>query len=436
MTSNETEKNTTEKTAFAVVLVISLVAAQAVVNLRSFIRLSPPIELNKSGLSVSMPRGSAWKNDEKWKFNGDGFAINSSFNAGDNMSRSYARCHYILAEKQMTLQEHFNEYAAIFNSEPVETGQISIQGMVVDWAKISDANEQTPSVPFEIMFGFCRLPEGRCLEIEVLTTEDEKGLASKIFNAIIKSIRFRDNGLLKAGIQIVSGCKSRGLSEPLNRREKQVFFSVLTDASNRPAGFTMDAMATEQNPEARVNAASYFYRKGRPSEEEIGFFKANASFTKFTWRIENRAGSTGKGLEISAEDQNLMIKEQGSEKEHIISKAAVPEIIIDTVLETFADGNQYAVIIDIIGADGTISPLYAEKTEPEKDGNQIINVELLSERAAKQKIYFDKSKNIVKTVFANVGVLTPSTAEEIAKLFPERASLVLSQNRLLDTKGI
>ena len=55
MTNGKTSKTTTEKIAFAAVLIISLVAAQSVINLRSLVHLSAPIELNKSGLSIAMP---------------------------------------------------------------------------------------------------------------------------------------------------------------------------------------------------------------------------------------------------------------------------------------------------------------------------------------------------------------------------------------------
>ncbi|MGA2092162.1 MAG: hypothetical protein ABSH16_01980 [Sedimentisphaerales bacterium] len=456
MTNDKTGRDKLEKIAFAVVLVISLVAAQAIVNLRSLIRLSDPVELSKSGLSVSMPRGSAWHSDDKWKFDGDGFTINSIFTTGANTGRSYARCRYVLAAKQMTAQERFSEYASSLNSETVETGQLAVKGLVVDWAKISDANEQASSVPFEIMFGVCRLPEGRYLEIEVLTTEDEKDLAQNIFNVIIKSIRFSDNGLLKAGIQIVGDCRNEGLAKALNGREKQVSLFMLTDASNRPVGFTMDAFAAEPNTdtqrsaksggvsasevepasESEVEAASYFYKRGRVPEEEVGLLHTDDTFTTFTWRVENRTGARARRLEMSAQDQNLAIQEQGKEKEYTLSKAAVPEIIADQVLRTFLDSNQNSILIDVIRADGTISPLYAEKAEPAQDANQVIKVELLDGRGIRQQIYYDSSKNEIKTVFEQGGVLTRSTAEEIAKLFPERANLVLNRNQLLNRREL
>jgi hypothetical protein len=442
MTNSKTSKIATEKIAFAAVLIISLVAAQLVINLRSFVRLSAPIELSKSGLAVSMPRGGAWRSDYKWKFDGNGFTINSSFNAGTNIGRLYANCRYKLSEKETTPQERFSEYASLLNSEPVETGQISIKGLVVDWAKIGDAGKQMSSAPFEIMFGVCRLPEGRFLEIEVLATGDEKDLAQNIFNAIIQSVRFTDNGLLKAGIQIVSDCRNEGLAKALDGREKQVSLFILTDASNRPIGFTMDAFMGEPNTdtqrstgpasESEIEAASYFYKKDRVAEEEVGYLRTNNAFTEFSWRVGNRAIR----LEMSANDQNLIIQGQDTEKQYTLSQAAVPEIIADQVLRTFLDSNQNAILIDVITSNGTISPLYAEKIEPADDGNQVINVELLNGHGIRQQIYYDSSKNPIKTVFEQDGVLTRSTAEEIAKLFPERANLVLNHDKLLNRREL
>jgi hypothetical protein len=455
MTNGKTGKVAAEKIAFAAVLVISLVAAAMVVNLRSLVRMSAPIELTKSDLSVSMPSGSAWRGSYKWKFDGDGFTINSIFNAGDNMGRSYASCRYILAAKQISAQQRLSEYASSLNSELVETGQIPVKesvpgqnssGLVVDWVKISEAGEQTSSVPFEIIFGVCRLPEGRCLEIEVLATGDEKDVAQNIFSTIIKSISFHDNGLLKAGIQIVSDCRNEGLAKALNGREKQVSLFILNDASNQSIGFTMDAFAIESNTDAQrsagpvsesgIEAASYFYRRGRVHEEEIGLLHTNDAFTEFSWRVENRTVAGVRRLEMSASNQNLVIQKQGKEKQYTLSQAAVPEIIADQVLRTFLDSNENSILIDVIASDGTISPLYAEKIRPAVDGNKVINVELLNGRATPQKIYYNSSKNQIKRVFENIGTLTPSTAEEIAKFFPERDYLVLNRDQLLNRREL
>jgi hypothetical protein len=430
MTNGKTSKIATEKIAFAAILLISLVAAWSVINLRSLVRLSAPIELSKSGLAISMPRGSAWRGDYKWKFDGNGFTINISFNAGANIGRLYVNCRYILSAKETTAQERISEYASLFHSEPAEIGQISIKELIVDWAKIGDAGVQTSGAPFEIMFGVCRLPEGRLLEIDVLATGSEKDLAQNIFNSIIKSISFHDNGLLKAGIQIVSDCRNEGLAKAINNREKQVSLFILTDASNRPIGFTMDAFAAESNTE--IDAASYFYKRGRVSEEEVGHLRTNDTFTEFSWRVANRAIR----LEMSASDQNLIIQGQDTEKQYSLSEAAVPEVIAELVLRTFLDSNQNAILIDVITSNGTISPLYAEKIEPADDVNQVINVELLNGRGIRQQIYYDRAKNPIKTVFEQDGILTSSTAEEIAKLFPERANLVLNRDQLLNRREL
>ena len=446
MTNGKTSKAATEKIAFAAVLIISLVAAQSVINLRSFIRLSAPIELNKSGLTVAMPRGSAWQSDYKWKFDGNGFTINSFFNAGDNIGRLYANCRYKLSEREITAQQRLSEYASLLNSELLETGQISIEGLVVDWAKIGDADEQTSRVPFEIMFGVCRLPEGRLLEIDVLATGDGKDLSQNIFNAIVKSISFHDNGLLNAGIQIVSDCRNEGLAKALNGREQQVLLFMLTDASNQPIGFTLDAFAVESDTDTQrsaepvsetgIEAVSYFYRRGRVSEEEVGLLRTNDAFTEFSWRVENRTRAGARRIEMSAGNQNLVIQGQGKEKQYTLGQAAVPGNIADQVLKTFLDSNQNAILIDIITSDGTISPLYAEKIEPADDGNQVINVELLNGQGIRQQIYYDSSKNPVKRIFENDGVLTPSTAEEIATLFPERDYVVLNRDQLLNRREL
>ena len=65
---NKTGKYIAKTIALPALLVISLLAAQLVMQSKTVIRMSAPIELYRSGLSVSMPSGNGWKCKEKWSF--------------------------------------------------------------------------------------------------------------------------------------------------------------------------------------------------------------------------------------------------------------------------------------------------------------------------------------------------------------------------------
>lgn len=440
--SDKTKRYIAEKIALAGLLVISLLVARLVVELRSVIRLTSPIELSRLGLSVSMPQGNGWRCDGKWGYGDDGYTVNSIFAVGAGQVRSYARCHYLLVSRQTTSQERFSEDAARMNGEVVETGRIDTGQndankptpagrIVVDWARIS-GNE------LEMVSGVCELAGGRQLEIDVLQTGDERGLARNIFERIVKGIQFNDNGLLQAGAQVVSEVRDagpRGIAD-----DNQPVFFILFDSKGKAIGFTMDSMEIREDGESAVRAASYFYRRGLGASEQAGFFRGDAAFGQFDWRFVDNSPRTGrKGIEMSADSGVLTVRKSGAaggQKEYVLGEAAVPDIVLEPVLQKVLGGDQREIVVDVIRPEGAIVPVYIEKMI-EADGNSL-KLEVLDGLGYRQQIYYDDAKRPAKIVVEQQDsyTLKRATADEIAKTFPERAELVLKQDQILDREGI
>ena len=118
---NKTEKYIAKTIALPALLVISLLTARLVMQSKTGIRMSAPIELNRSGLSVSMPSGNGWKCKEKWSFEDSSFNISSIFAVSGLNDRAYAQCRYLLAAGEETPTERLDqEYSG---TKLVTTGQ-------------------------------------------------------------------------------------------------------------------------------------------------------------------------------------------------------------------------------------------------------------------------------------------------------------------------
>ena len=442
---DKTKRYKQEKIALAVILAISLLVARLVVELKGVIRMTAPVELSRSGLSVSMPQGNGWRCDGKWAY-GDGFTINSVFAVRAGQIQSYARCHYILASKQQTIQGRFSEDAEAMSGKVVEMGQMDTgpsasprgeQGgagkLVVDWARISGDDG------LEMLTGICGLADGRELEIDVLQTGAELGLTQNIFERIVKGIQFNDNGLLQAGVQVVSEARDTGLSAGAGDDNQPVFF-ILYDSKGQAIGFTMDSMEVRDEDEPAVKAASYFYRRGLAANEEAGFYRGDVAFRQFDWGVVGSSPRTGrKGIEMSADTGVLTVRKLGAggrEKEYALSESAVPDIALEPVLQRMLDSAPREMIIDLIRSDGVITPVYIEMVN-QSDGNSI-KLEVLDGRGYRQQICYDDTKQPIKIVVEQEDkyMLNRATAEEIAKTFPERAELVLKQDQPFDREGI
>jgi hypothetical protein len=446
VTDNKKGRYVAEKIALPAILVISLLAARLVVGLRSVIRLSVPLELSHSGLSVSMPSGNGWQCEEKWMYEEAGFTFSSALSVAQSsrggIKQAYARCHYLLAPQRDTLQERISQEATDLGGKVVETGQVSVGSLIVDWAMIkADAGERGT---FEIIFGVCPLAAGRQLEIEVFQTEEEQGLAQQVFDKIAKSIRFSDNGLLQAGVQVVSEVREAGLSGILASDDRPVSLFILADAHSLAIGFTMDAMAaTQTDTNTAVKAASYLYMRGPVADEQVEFFRGDGAFEQFTWRVESNSRVGSKGIEMVGQAGMLVVRHLRADREeskYMLGGAAVPDIVIDPVLAKVLDGDGQAIVVDVIRSDGTITPVYVERMDPavgQADSNAV-RVEWLDGRGLWQQIYYDSSKKPVRTVLGRESTYTLNRADanEIAEKFPERAYLVRDRSQLLDREGL
>ena len=442
---NKTGKHIAEKIALPVILVISLLVAQMVMQSKTGIRMSAPIELNRSGLSVSMPSGNGWQCEEKWVYEDGSFDASSVFAVSDRTGRSYARCHYLLAAQKDTPLERVSRH--YIKAETTETGQTMAGDITVDWASVkTDAG-------LEIIVGVAELAAGRQLEIEVLLIAEEQGRAQQVFDKIVKSLRFSDNGFLQAGAQLISGVRGEGLNDILAGDSGQpVSFFTITDAGGRAIGFTIDAMAAAQtDANTALKAAGYYYLRGAVPDEQVSFFRGGADLRQFTWRVETLSRMGSNGIEMTADSGVLKVhrlragltvdRRAGKEAgEYELGEAAVPDVILDPVLTKVLDSNGQAVIIDVIRSEGIITPVYVEKMPPAKgqtDSNSV-KMEWLDGRNYWQQTYYDDSKKPIKMVLGQkiTYTLNRADANEIIRIFPERANLVRDKKQLLDREGL
>ena len=394
------QKHIAKTIALPALLVISLLAARLVMHSKTGIRLSPPIELNRSGLSVSMPSGNGWRCEEKWSFDDSNFIVSSIFAVSGLGDRAYAQCRYMLAAGEETPKERLDQKYP--GTKLVVTGQ-SIEGsLTVNWAIINTDSG------IEIILGVCELAGGRQLEIEVLQGAFEQNPAKDIFEKIIKSIRFSDNGLLQAGIRLISDIRDTGLDIAAgdeNKKPTSIF--TIADSRNKIIGFTMDAMVlVRKDANTAINAADYYYLRGTAANEQVGFFRGSADLRQFAWRVETISRMGNTGIEMSADSGTLSVRRlrvsspfdrrTGRETgEYKLGETAVPDIILEPILTKAMDSSEQAFIIDIIRSDGDIIPVYIEKLPPIKgqtDSNSI-RLECLMGEITPSKLITTAQKN-------------------------------------------
>ena len=477
----EAKKYGADKIALLGLFIVALLIARFVIVSRSAVVLSEPIKLNYAGLSASLPAGNGWRSGKQWKYEKNAFILSSFFDSGFGNVTGLAQCRYLLAAAEATPDTLFREKASAIGGAIAETGQIltdrpgsrfakSSQDwgpLTIDWAHI-----KKPKTLFDAFFGTIQLPNNRQLNIEVYQTTGDTDLAKQVFERITESLKFEDNQLFKAGSEIVTAIKIAGLDRFLDNQSRKDFF-LIKDVRKRTIGFTMDVLGprfakSSQNGGAQLNiqAASFYYIRGRYAHERATFFQSDNSFDEFIWKSEISSIRGRNSTEITLLKDGIMtvkkFNAQVEEKNYQISPAAIPDVFIEFIFGQMLDSDYEKIFVDIIKADGTILPALISRIETprrfaslaplcllsqtargvtrvqvqnrnsgpaivEEETAYAFRMELLDGRGFSQQLYLDEQRRISKALLRQESIysLERTTVENILEHFPEKADYVL-----------
>ncbi len=478
------QKYGADKIVLLGLFIVALLAARLITVSRSAIVLSEPIELNYSGLSLSMPAGNGWQSEKQWRYQGNAFILSSFFNSGSGSVTALARCQYLLAATRATPDILLKEKTSAIGGVIAKTGQTRTGGphsrfakefqnglpLTIDWAHI-----KKPETLFDVFFGTIRLPNNRQLNIEVYQTAGDTDLTRRVFERIAESLRFKDNQLLEAGSEIIAEIKSKGIESflaptVLLRKSKQwgqsrEDFFLIKDAKGNSVGFTMEILI-DSAPEAQLNikGVSLLYIRGPFTREHAVFFQSRDNLDEFAWKSET-SSSTGKSsVEVVLGKAGVMtVKEYGpraKEKNYQLGAAAIPKVLLDLAFSQLLERDDERIIVDIIEADGEIIPTLVSRIDVEdpvaaesdpilqKDGEMgtqeevsyALKIEPLDGRGFSEHLYLNAqrriSKRLLRSPNAIKGVGGPlrqkgiytlgrSSVEDVLRQFPERADYIL-----------
>lgn len=424
-----------DKVALLGLFILALLAARLVVTLKSAVLLSEPIELPRSGLSVSMPMGNGWSSEGKWKFQENAFIVRSVLSLTSGKPVAQAHCRYLLAVEPTAHRARLEQRASEVNGAIVRMDQLQAASLTIDWAHI-----ERPEVLLDTFIGTAELPNERELDIEVNQITGDTELAEQIFKAIVNSLDFKDNQLLSAGAEIVESIKRKGLGNFLENQDKQSFYLV-KDSTGRVAGFASDVLTDSGNDAAfNIQTASFSYVEGRHTEEQEITFQCTDKFDEFVYRSQARSAAGRSDMQVVLDKSGTMtVMEAGVQPEknnYRLGPSAIPDVFIDQVLGQMLDSGKKEIIVDVVNAYGKITPTFvsgieAAKDEPEaRNAAYVFKLELLDGRGFYELLYLNEQKQTYRMFLQreDAYIVERTTAEEIVREFPVYAQTVL-QNR-------
>lgn len=462
--THETKKYVTDKIALLGLFIVTLLIARLIIASRSAIVLSEPIKLNYAGLSVSIPAGNGWRSEKQWRYQENAFTLSSFFDSGSGRVTGLTSYRYLLATTPATSDMLFKEKISAVGGAIADTGQTWTDKLTINWVHI-----KKPKALFEMFFGTAKLPNNRQLDIEVYQAMGDADLAGRLFKRITESLKFEDNQLLEAGSKIIAEVKSKGLDSLLDSRfakepqnadsQSRESFFLIKDTAGRIIGFTMDvfvAAAVLQSPDfgqdaqPDIQAASFYYIRGRYDRQQITFFQGRNNLDEFTWRSETSRINSRSGAEIVLDKAGTMTVSKfgpkAEDKNYRLSSAAIPDIFTDLTFSQMLDSSYKKILVDIIDAGGTIIPAVISRIEDfgelsrtgqepslaEEEAAYVLKVELLDGRGFSQYVYLDGQRQVSKRLLQQEGIyiLERTSAENVLRQFPERADFSLRKKML------
>lgn len=413
--------------------VLAILAAYFTVTLKSAVKLSEPVPLTHTGLSVSMPVGNGWHSEKRWMYHNHAFILSSVFALQPGKTTGWAHCQYRWGAKKVAPEDRFAWKASGVDGEIVETGRTQVEALTIDWVRI-----ERPDFPLTTYWGTAGLPNGRQLDIEVHQIMSDPELSKRIFNRILKNLSFQNDPLLEAGAELVTTLKTKGLDSYLDDQKQRTLYLV-KDSTGRPVGFTMEILVDSgRDPRLNVQGAGFLYISDRNTVEQETSFQCNNNLREFTYTSQIDDGEERRGTQIILDESGtLTVMKRGRQtetKKFYPGTAALPDVFFDHIFRLILEDNRREITVDLIEAGGKIIPTYISRIEAENpEAAYVFDLEFLDGQGFSQRVFLNEQKQIFRSLVRqeNLYVLERTSAQKIIGEFPEYAQWILQSSRML-----
>ncbi len=439
----ETKKTGADKIALLGLFALALLLAHLMVASRSAVKLSEPIQLEHTGLSVSVPTGSGWQSENRFSYKDNCLTTSSLLTSGHGDIITLASCRYSLAPVELAGEDWLRQEALQTEADIVNQGEIPSPQQAAEltfhWEHLKKQQRL-----YDCFLAAAELPNGRRLDIELHQFTGEAESAEKTFRKILQSVEFHDVKLLARGAEIIAEIKSAGLDN-LTMQDKKEFF-LIKDQARQTLGFTMELLTKSAEPALTkepnnfdIQDASYYYIRGGLPSERLALFQGEAGLGRFIWKGEaiSPAGRTGNKTALDENGIMTVYKLAGRSRQQKYrpGPASIPEPFLELVLTEMLEGSYEEIIVDIIEHDGRIIPVLISalpgETAESSDAHAF-KIQLLDGRGFSQRLYFDDQMQVSRALLQHEKpyLLERTTPEEVLSLFPERADYILQKNSL------
>jgi hypothetical protein len=437
-----TKKYSVAEVVLLITFAFSLLVGYYIVQKRQKISLSPPIGLDYTGVSVSIPSGEGWKSSGPWRFreNDSDYMLSAQL-ASRGHVLAIVRWRYVLAPEKTTTYKLLKKRAADGGAEIIKTSHYSVGSILIEWAQAT-----VPGGLKNVFFGIAQLDNGRTIEVDAMAPLDID-LAKLIFRRVCNSLRYRPNDLLDKGDKFIANIKNFGAVNLVEKDTGSTWEKVyiVDDSSGNTTGYSLETFNKINPPidsmNIKLDKRKYLsYENGWVKENT--FFKCNNRFDDFFMQTRLSSSDTDRRHMIVIDYSSLdgmKIVSQALSEDLVCWPGSniVPEVLLDSILPAYIDCEYTDMMIDTVRPSGQIVPVLVSKIGPEQakkldpKAHYAVRLDFL-DLNRHQKILFDQDKNIIKKISSpkEAQIWLKSDRKTLLEKFPNNI-----ENITLDNTG-
>lgn len=419
-------KHSFSELALLAIFAVGLFSANLIVKMRSQVKVGPPIELRGSGVTIYLPAERGWQGLTQWQYE-----LNNCFVILARLNRPVVdvQWRYCLSSPAKTSREILDAAAKQVGGELMDMQ--TLEGN----CPMQFARLVSPAAKEDRYIGAATLDFGRALILEVRSTEDVF-YAHDVFISLARHLQYTRPVEVPAGIELLENAQRFGADKFFPSEEGQNL--IARDAARSVRGYERSQIKQDSEGNLRIDKTTVINTSAIRRREQT--FESANPFRGFHWQ-NRHSGLSGQGslFQLDLNNGLLTVREPaGQARSFEPGPMAVSEMLLDGLVPFFLNSGQSKIVLDIISAEGRISPAIiqvidiAEAAVKADELAYVVRVDRVS--GGKMEFYYAADKKLLGklTTESRGGALLwePSNRQEIDQYFdtrPQRSGPVVRQ---------
>ncbi|MGB8226709.1 MAG: hypothetical protein WCE45_07620, partial [Sedimentisphaerales bacterium] len=199
----------------------------------------------------------------------------------------------------------------------------------------------------------------------------------------------------------------------ITAKKNEQNYYYIKNYTGQPLGFITDAISRKadgRDANSLLTANLYFIHPGINSFAEQSLLRCDPNFQSFKWMSRQSDLLINRDLTTSIDldrQGKVTVQRRNIVQDFAFTSTMLPEILLDTLLESFLQSDFNSVMVDIILPDGRLAPALVAKTklQPVLSGAEgkavepnavwAVKSEFFGTNTSQQTIYFDNTGKIL-----------------------------------------